>query len=123
MAKKLGFADQMFKNIKVEGNRAGARGHPARDESRQLVDRLLRPVAGAAEGAHGDTRRTFDLVTMRAPKDDPEVGGDYYGLPWPCWGTPEVKHPGTPLLYNTNLAVMDGGGMFPRPLRRRARTA
>ena len=43
-------------------------------------------------------------MTMRAPKDGPEVKGDYYGLPWPCWGTPEVKHPGTPLLYNTNLA-------------------
>src|SRR5260221_299782 len=25
---------------------------------------------------------------------------------------PEVKHPGTPLLYNTNLNVMDGGGTF-----------
>src|SRR5262249_10815251 len=31
---------------------------------------------------------------------------------WPCWGSPEVKHPGTPLLYNTNLHVMDGGGTF-----------
>ena len=27
-------------------------------------------------------------------------------------GFAEVKHPGTPLLYNTNLAVMDGGGVF-----------
>ena len=54
----------------------------------------------------------FDLVSMRAPKDTPEVGGDYYGLPWPCWGSPEVKHPGTPLLYNTNLNFMDGGGCF-----------
>jgi hypothetical protein len=36
----------------------------------------------------------FDLVTTRAPKDDSEVGGDYYGLPWPCWGSPEVRHPG-----------------------------
>jgi formate dehydrogenase major subunit len=54
----------------------------------------------------------FDLVTMRAPKDDPEVGGDYYGLPWPCWGTPEVKHPGTPLLYDTTKSVQDGGGTF-----------
>lgn len=52
------------------------------------------------------------MLTMRAPKDDPEVGGDYYGLPWPCWGSPGVKHPGTPLLYNTNLHVMDGGGTF-----------
>jgi formate dehydrogenase major subunit len=54
----------------------------------------------------------FDLVTLRAPKDVPDVGGDYYGLPWPCWGTPELKHPGTHTLYNTNLHVMDGGGTF-----------
>ena len=54
----------------------------------------------------------FDLVTLRAPKDDPEVGGDYYGLPWPCWGTPEIRHPGTHTLYNTNLHVKDGGGTF-----------
>src|SRR5439155_1398906 len=36
----------------------------------------------------------------------------YYGLPWPCWGTPEFKHPGTHTLYNTNLHVKDGGGTF-----------
>jgi formate dehydrogenase major subunit len=62
--------------------------------------------------AHMKNQAKFDMLTMRAPKDDPEVGGDYYGLPWPCWGSPEVKHPGTPLLYNTNLHVMDGGGTF-----------
>jgi formate dehydrogenase major subunit len=49
---------------------------------------------------------------MRAPKDDPEVGGDYYGLPWPCWGSPEVRHPGTPLLYDTTKSIQDGGGTF-----------
>ena len=54
----------------------------------------------------------FDLVTLRAPKDDPEVGGDYYGLPWPCWGKPEIRHPGSAILYNTNLHVKDGGGTF-----------
>jgi len=54
----------------------------------------------------------FDLVTLRAPKDDPEVGGDYYGLPWPCWGTPAFKHPGSAILYNTNLPVKEGGGTF-----------
>ena len=36
--------------------------------------------------AHMKNQAKFDLVTMRAPKDDPVVGGDYYGLPWPCWG-------------------------------------
>ena len=52
------------------------------------------------------------MLTQRAPTDRPEIGGDYYGLPWPCWGTPEFRHPGTPLLYNTNLHVMEGGGTF-----------
>jgi formate dehydrogenase major subunit len=54
----------------------------------------------------------FDLVTLRAPKDDPEVGGDYYGLPWPCWGTAEYKHPGSAILYSTDLHVKEGGGAF-----------
>jgi formate dehydrogenase major subunit len=54
----------------------------------------------------------FDVVTLRAPKDDPEVGGEVYGLPWPCWGTPEFKHPGTPVLYDTSLPVKEGGGSF-----------
>ncbi|WP_371378419.1 formate dehydrogenase subunit alpha [Thalassotalea aquiviva] len=41
-----------------------------------------------------------------------EVKGEYYGLPWPCWGTPEQKHPGTAILYNTNLHVKQGGSNF-----------
>ena len=111
LAKKLGLADQMFKNIKVENNlpvaedilREMNRGSFSTGYCGQSPERLK---------AHMKNQAKFDLVTLRAPKDDPEVGGDYYGLPWPCWGTPEVKHPGTPLLYNTNLAVMDGGGCF-----------
>ena len=55
-------------------------------------------------------QKDVDLVTLRA-KDGP-AKGDYYGLPWPCWGTPELKHPGTHTLYNTNLPVMDGGSTF-----------
>src|SRR5258706_11013534 len=55
-------------------------------------------------------QKDFDIVTLRAT--DGPCKGDYYGLPWPCWGTPELRHPGTPLLYNTNLHVMDGGGTF-----------
>ncbi len=55
-------------------------------------------------------QKDFDLVSLRA-KDGP-AKGDYYGLPWPCWGTPEMKHPGTHMLYNTHLHVKDGGGTF-----------
>jgi formate dehydrogenase major subunit len=63
--------------------------------------------------AHMANQDKFDLVTLRAPADAPaEVRGDYYGLPWPCWGTPEMRHPGTHILYNTALHVKDGGGTF-----------
>jgi formate dehydrogenase major subunit len=111
LAKKLGFADKMFKNIKVENNL------PVAEDILREINRGSWSTGYCGQSperikAHMKNQSKFDLVTMRAPKDDPEVGGDYYGLPWPCWGSPEVKHPGTPLLYNTNLAAMDGGGCF-----------
>src|SRR6187455_1515445 len=109
LSKKLGFADPMFKNIKVESN------HPSPED-------LLREInlGGFSTGysgqsperlkAHMKNQGKFDLVTLRAKADEPEIGGDYYGLPWPCWGTPQIKHPGTHTLYNTNLHAKDGGG-------------
>jgi formate dehydrogenase major subunit len=33
-------------------------------------------------------------------------------MPWPAWGKPEWKHPGSHILYNTSLHVKDGGGTF-----------
>jgi formate dehydrogenase major subunit len=113
LAKKFGFADKMFKNIKVDDAKADVsaedvlremnRGSWSTGYCGQSPERLK---------AHMRNQAKFDLVTMRAPKDDPEVGGDYYGLPWPCWGAPEVKHPGTPLLYDTTKSIQDGGGTF-----------
>ncbi len=109
LATKLGFADKMFKNIKVENNlplaedilREMNRGSWSTGYCGQSPERLK---------LHMANQKDFDLVTMRATSGPAK--GDYYGLPWPCWGKPELKHPGTPLLYNTNLNVMDGGGTF-----------
>jgi formate dehydrogenase major subunit len=111
IAKKLGFADKLFKNIKVEGDR------PVPEDILREINRGSFSTGYCGQSperikAHMKNQAKFDLVTLRAPKDDPEVGGDYYGLPWPCWGKPEIKHPGSPLLYNTTLNVMDGGGTF-----------
>ena len=109
LAEKLGFADKMFKNIKVENNvpvrrtscarSIAADGRPAIAASRPSVSSCTWP-----------TRRTS--TSSRCGRSDGPCKGDYYGLPWPCWGTPELKHPGTHTLYNTNLHVMDGGGTF-----------
>jgi formate dehydrogenase major subunit len=111
LARKLGFADEMFKNIKVENGAVSAedilreinRGGWSTGYCGQSPERLK---------AHMKNQSKFDVVTLRAPKDDPEIGGDVYGLPWPCWGTPELRHPGSPILYNTSLPVKDGGGSF-----------
>jgi formate dehydrogenase major subunit len=59
---------------------------------------------------HMKNQATFDVKTLRA-KGGP-CDGDYYGLPWPCYGTPEIKHPGSPNLYDESRAMMDGGGCF-----------
>ncbi|MGZ5828115.1 MAG: formate dehydrogenase subunit alpha [Xanthobacteraceae bacterium] len=109
LAKKLGFADQMFKNIKVENNVPSAedilreinRGGWSTGYCGQSPERLK---------SHMANQKDFDMLTQKATTGPNQ--GDYYGLPWPCWGTPEFKHPGTPLLYNTNLSVKEGGGTF-----------
>jgi formate dehydrogenase major subunit len=109
LARKLGFADRMFKNIKVEGTQPVSedilreinRGGWSTGYTGQSPERLK---------LHMANQKDFDLVSLRA-KDGP-AKGDYYGLPWPCWGTPELKHPGTHTLYNTSLHVKDGGGTF-----------
>ncbi|MFN3614466.1 MAG: molybdopterin-dependent oxidoreductase [Rubrimonas sp.] len=115
LAQRLGFADRMFRNIEMVEGKFGPEPSP---------ESILREInrGGWSTGytgqsperlkAHMRNQDKFDLVTLRAPADDPEVGGDYYGLPWPCWGTPEYRHPGTHILYNTNLHVKDGGGTF-----------
>ena len=119
MAKKLGFADLMFKNIKVEGDRPVPedvlremnRGSWSTGYTGQSPERLK---------AHMKNQHKFDLVTLRAPKDDPEVGGDYYGLPWPCWGTPEIRHPGSPHSLQRRRCCHGRRKRIPRSLRCRA---
>jgi formate dehydrogenase major subunit len=109
LAKKLGFADRMFKNIKIEDNvpvaedilREINRGGWSTGYCGQSPERLK---------THMANQKDFDIVTLRASAGPAK--GDYYGLPWPCWGTPEIRHPGTHTLYNTNLHVKDGGGTF-----------
>jgi formate dehydrogenase major subunit len=111
LARKLGFADQMFKNIKVENGAVSAedilreinRGGWSTGYCGQSPERLK---------AHMRNQSKFDLVTLRAPKDTPDIGGDFYGLPWPCWGTPEFRHPGSAILYDTSIPVKEGGGTF-----------
>jgi formate dehydrogenase major subunit len=110
LSKRLGFAEPMFKTFEIKDGEPTAesilseinRGGWSTGYCGQSPERLKLHMANQAN---------FDLVTLRGREGTP-VAGDFYGLPWPCWGTPELRHPGTHVLYNTNLHVMEGGGTF-----------
>jgi len=116
LAQKLGFGTEMFKNIAMTKGKFGDEPEP---------ESILREInrGGWSTGycgqsperikSHMANQQHFDIVTLRAKPDAPaEVKGDYYGLPWPCWGTPEFRHPGTAILYNTTMPVKMGGSAF-----------
>jgi len=106
------FQADMFKNFEI------VNGEPTPESILREINRGA--IASGYSGisperlkAHMANQQYFDLTTLRAgPDAPPEVRGDYYGLPWPCWGKPEWRHPGTHILYNTNLHVKEGGGTF-----------
>ena len=108
-AKKLGFADEMFKNIKVNGT------EPLIEDITREFNRGMWTIGYTGQSperlrAHMKYQHHFDKTTLQA-KGGP-LDGEYYGLPWPCWGTPEMKHPGTPILYDPTKPVAKGGLPF-----------
>jgi len=108
-ARKFGFDGEMFKNIKVEGE------EPVVEDVLREINRGMWTIGYTGQSPerlklHLEHQATFDKTTLQAvggPAD-----GDYYGLPWPCWGTPEMGHPGTPNLYDTSKPVAEGGLCF-----------
>jgi len=106
------FQADLFKGIEVKGQEPTAESI-LREINRGAISTGYTGQSPERLKAHMANQDKFDLVTLRAKADAPaEIKGDYYGLPWPCWGTPEMRHPGTHILYNTNLHVKEGGGTF-----------
>ena len=108
-AKKLGFADRMFRNISVEGD------EPLIEDVTREFNKGMWTIGYTGQSperlkAHMEHQHTFDRTTLQAVGGP--LDGEYYGLPWPCWGNPEMGHPGTPLLYDTNKPVAEGGLCF-----------
>jgi formate dehydrogenase major subunit len=108
-ARKFGFGDEFVRNIKVVHN------EPVIEDILREINRSCWTIGytGCSPERlklHMQNKHTFNPTTMRA--DDGPCKGDYYGLPWPCWGTPEMKHPGTPILYDLHKPVAEGGLPF-----------
>jgi formate dehydrogenase major subunit len=108
-ARKFGFEKEFTKNIKVTND------EPSMEDTLREINKGTWTIGYSGQSPerlklHMKNMHTFDVKTLRA-KGGP-CDGDYFGLPWPCWGTPEMKHPGSPNLYDTSKHVMDGGGNF-----------
>jgi len=127
LASKLGFGDQLIgkrdgkQNIKLVKGRDGMMEPDVEDVLREInAGTWTIGYTGQSPEriqAHMRNLHVFDVKTLRArggkdAKTGYDLTGDYFGLPWPCWGNAKVKHPGTPNLYDTSKAVMDGGGTF-----------
>ena len=109
LAEKLGMAEGLFKHIKVENKK------PVVEDITREFNRGMWTIGYTGQSPermklHMANQHTFDKTTLKAvggPAD-----GDYYGMPWPAWGPPEMKHPGTPNLYDTSKPVAEGGLCF-----------
>jgi formate dehydrogenase major subunit len=127
-AKRMGFGDQFVgkrdgkQNIAVVKVAAGYEEPVVEDVLRE-INKGTWTIGYTGQSperlkAHMRNMDAFDVRTLRCTRDviDKETGynmnGDFFGLPWPCYGTPEMKHPGSPNLYDTSKHVMDGGGNF-----------
>ncbi|MDI4638390.1 MULTISPECIES: formate dehydrogenase subunit alpha [Halomonadaceae] len=109
LARKLGFADELFKNIEVNGT------EPLIEDITREFNRGMWTVGYTGQSPerlkqHQQNWHTFSFNDLKA--EGGPADGDYYGMPWPCWGTAEMRHPGTPILYDTSKPVSQGGLTF-----------
>ncbi|USZ51856.1 formate dehydrogenase subunit alpha [Halomonas sp. DN3] len=109
LSQRLGFADELFKNIQINGE------EPLIEDITREFNRGMWTVGYTGQSperlkTHQQNWHTFSFRDLRA--EGGPADGDYYGLPWPCWGTAELNHPGTPILYDTSKPVSQGGLTF-----------
>ena len=108
-AEKFGFADEMFKHIEVKD------GEPLVEDLTREFNKGMWTIGYTGQSPerlklHMENQYTFDRTTLRA--NGGPCDGDFYGLPWPSWGTAEMGHPGTANLYDTSIPVAEGGLCF-----------
>src|SRR4051794_30145187 len=127
LAEKLGFADQLVgkkdgkQNIALVKAKGGLL-EPSMEDTTREFNRGTWTIGYTGQSperlqAHMRNMHVFDVKTLRAKggkdaKTGYDLTGDYFGLPWPCYGTAAIKHPGSPNLYDNSKHVMEGGGCF-----------
>jgi formate dehydrogenase major subunit len=127
LAAKLGFGDQFLgkkdgkQNLRLV-KAPGGEEPSMEDVLRNEINKGAWTIGYTGQSperiqAHMRNMHVFDVKTLRArggkdAKTGYDLTGDYFGLPWPCYGSAAIKHPGTPNLYDISKHSMDGGHTF-----------
>jgi len=121
LAEKFGYAKEFTAKIKLSKGKGGM-AEPDMEDTLREINRGTWTIGYTGQSperlqAHMRNLHVFDVKTLRAKGGkDAKTGyvldGDYFGLPWPCYGAAAIKHPGSPNLYQTSRNVMEGGGNF-----------
>ena len=104
-AKRLGFYNEF-----VAGMGKGDKFTWPEDATDEIA-RALKTIGQQGRTAarikkHTENWHLFNCSTL---KGSGVTAKEYYGLPWPCW---DEKHPGSPVLYNIDIPVSQGGMGF-----------
>ena len=104
-AKRLGFYDEFVAGMGKGNNFTWPEN--ATDE----IAKALKTIGMQGRTAERIKRHTenWHLFNSTSLKGRGITQKEYYGLPWPCWNE---THPGSPVLYNINLPVSQGGMGF-----------
>lgn len=111
LADKLGFKEEfqrsLYRIAKSEGRDEFIWPDDATTEMCQSIRSIaLQGMSAKRLKDQCDNWHMFDKITLEGLGD---MKGSFYGLPWPCWSE---KHPGTPIMYDDTIPVMEGGMGF-----------
>jgi len=116
-AKKCGFFNEFVAGMKLKADKKHGKLVKVKNTyswPKDAIDEVARTIKTIGLTGwtydrlkkHQQNWHMFNPVTIAGMGP---MKGEYYGLPWPCWTT---THSGSPILYDTNLSVSQGGMGF-----------
>jgi formate dehydrogenase major subunit len=125
LARKLGFEDQFLgkkdgkQNLRVVKAKGGYDEPSMEDTLRNEINRGAWTIGYTGQSperlqAHMRNMHVFDVKTLRAKggkdaKTGYDLTGDYFGLPWPCYGNAALKQP------PPSMTCLEGSYRFGEP--------
>lgn len=114
-AKKFGFYDEYTRAMKMDVKdgvlQTVKKDFNWPDDASDEIARIVKTIGLGGWTAkrlreHQENWHMFDPLSLEGYGP---MKGQYYGLPWPSWDT---KHPGSPVLYDVDTPVNEGGMGF-----------